>query len=64
MTLLTVVIIIAMVMTVAVLLMGLGSMVHGGEFDEKHSHQFMFARVAMQAVTLLLLLVAVFLANN
>ena len=64
MTLLTMIIIAAMVMTVAVLFMGLGSMLHGGEFDERHSSQFMFARVLMQAATLLLLVVAFFLASN
>jgi len=64
MTLLTMVIIAALIMTVVVLFMGLGSMLHGGEFDEKHSSQFMFARVLMQAVTLLLLIAAFFLASH
>jgi hypothetical protein len=52
-----------MLMTVAVLGTGIWSMIHGGEFDKKHSTELMFARVGMQAVTLLLLLLAIYLAN-
>lgn len=64
MTLLTIVIITALVLTVAVLLMGLGSMVHGGEFDQKHGTELMLARVALQGITFLLLVAAFFLANS
>jgi len=64
MSILTVVIVIAMVLTIAVLVIGLGSMGVGGEFDEKHSTQLMFARVGLQAVTLLLLCFAIYLANT
>jgi len=35
-------------------------MAHGGEFGRRHSHQLMFARVGLQAITLLLLLIALF----
>jgi len=38
-------------------------MAHGGEFDQKHSTQLMDARVGMQAVTFLLLLLAIFVAS-
>jgi len=64
MNLLTLVIIIAMILTIAVLILGIGSMARGGEFDEKHSDQLMSARVGMQAVTLLLLFFAIYLANT
>ena len=64
MNILTIVIMISMVLTIAVLAIGIGSMVHGGKFDDKHGEQFMFARVGMQTVTLLLLLFAVYLANT
>jgi Hypoxia induced protein conserved region len=64
MNLLTIVILISMVLTIAVLAIGIGSMAHGGEFDEKHSDQFMYARVGMQVVTLLLLFFAVYLTNT
>lgn len=63
MNLLTVIIIVAMLLTVVALVMGIGSMARGGEYDEKHETQFMFARVGLQAVTLVLLLFAIYLAN-
>lgn len=63
MSILTVVIVAALVLTLVTLITGIGSMAHGGEFDEKHSTQFMFARVALQGLTLLLLLLALYLAN-
>lgn len=63
MSILTVVIVAALVLTLVTLITGIGSMAHGGEFDEKHSTQFMFARVASQGLTLLLLLLALYLAN-
>lgn len=64
MSILTFVIILALVLTIAVLATGIGSMAHGGEFDNKHGTQLMFARVGMQGLTLLLLLVALFLASS
>ena len=63
MNILTVVIMVALLLTIAVLGTGIWSMVHGGEFDEKHSTELMFARVGMQGVTLLLLFLAIFLAS-
>jgi len=62
MNILTVLIVGALVMTIGVIGTGIWSMAHGGEFDRKHSTQFMIARVGMQAVTLLLLLAAFALA--
>jgi preprotein translocase subunit SecG len=64
MNLLTVVIIIALLLTIIVLVTGIGSMAVGGKFDEKHSDQFMLARVGMQGVTLLLLFFAIYLAHT
>ena len=64
MNLLTILIIVALLLTVATLLMGLGSMLQGGKFDQEHSGQLMFARVVMQAITLMLLLYAFYLANS
>jgi len=54
----------ALLLTIAVLGTGIWSMAHGGEFDRKHSSQLMFARVGMQAVTLVFLFLAIYLANN
>ncbi len=53
----------ALVMTVGLIGTGIWSMAHGGEFDREHSTQLMFARVGMQGVTVLLLLLAIYLAN-
>lgn len=63
MNILNVVIVAALLMTAGVIVMGIWSMAHGGESDQKHSTQFMFARVGMQGITFLLLLLAMFLAN-
>jgi len=63
MSILNMVIVLALLMTVAVVGTGIWSMAHGGEFDEKHSTQLMVARVGMQGVTVLLLLFAVYLSS-
>jgi hypothetical protein len=63
MDILNVVIVAALLMTVGLIGTGIWSMAHGGEFDQEHSTQLMFARVGMQGVTVLLLLLAIFLAN-
>ena len=60
MTTLTLVIALAILATVGTLVMGVVSMARGGEFDEKHSHQIMFSRVGLQAITFILLLIAIF----
>ena len=62
MTVLTIVIVLAMLGTAAALIWGIVSMAHGGEFDQRHSQQLMFARVGLQGITLLLLLVALLIA--
>ena len=64
MNILSVVIVVALLLTIAILGTGIWSMAHGGEFDRKHSSQLMFARVGMQAVTLVFLFLAIYLANN
>ena len=62
MNILTMLILAALLITVGVILTGIWSMAHGGEFDQKHSTQLMAARIGMQGVTILLLLFAIFLA--
>ena len=64
MNLLTIIILLAMLATVVVLIMGIGSMGRGGEYDDKHETQFMFARVGLQGATFLLLMLALYLANT
>ena len=63
MNVLSIVIVAALLMTIALMGTGLWSMAHGGDFDQKHSTQLMFARVGMQGITFLLLLLAMFLAS-
>ena len=63
MTILNIVIVLAMIVTIGVLATGIWSMAHGGEFDKKHSDQLMMARVGAQGVTLLLLFIAIYVAN-
>ena len=61
MTVLTIVIVIALLATVGTLLWELASLRHGGEFDRHLSHQFMFARGGLQDITLLFLLITLFI---
>jgi hypothetical protein len=56
--------IIAMLLTVAVLGMGLFSMVKGGEFNQKYGNRLMRARVIMQGVALALFALAILSADK
>lgn len=58
MTVLTALIVLGLLMTVTSLVVGVGSMGHGGDFDQRHATQLMFARVGSQAITILILLIA------
>lgn len=58
MTVLTTLIAIGLLATVTSLVVGVGAMGHGGEFDQRHATQLMFARVGSQAITILVLLIA------
>lgn len=49
---------VAMLLTFAVLLMGLVSMVKGGEFNQKYGNRLMRARVVMQGIALALFALA------
>lgn len=62
MTLLTTLLIIALLLTIVSLAWGVGSMAHGGNFDRAHSTQLMGARLVTQGLTIALLLLAVVLA--
>lgn len=54
----TVIVILGMLATVWTLLRGIASMVQGGDADFRHSHQLMFQRVGLQALTVLIVLLA------
>jgi Hypoxia induced protein conserved region len=57
MTLLTTLLLIAMFATLGVLAVGLAGFFHGGEFNRKYGNKLMQARVVLQAVAVVLLLV-------
>ena len=64
MSTITILIILALLSTVGALVTGLVSMMHGGKFDKQHMDQFMFSRVGLQLVTLVLLLIAVYISSE
>ncbi len=63
MSLLNMLIIAALIATVVVLGMGLSSMARGGEYDRQHAEKFMWERVVLQGLVIVLLLAAAFLVN-
>jgi len=62
MTIVSTLIIAALIATVVVLALGLRSMARGGSYDREHAEKFMWERVALQALVIVLLVAAV-LAN-
>ncbi|VAW90782.1 hypothetical protein MNBD_GAMMA21-1305 [hydrothermal vent metagenome] len=64
MTILTILIMVALLATVVSLVWGIGSMAHGGRFDEKHSTQLMSARVILQGLVIVLMLIAFVISAN
>jgi Hypoxia induced protein conserved region len=63
MTVLTTLLVIAMAATLGVLIVGLAGFFHGGEFNRKYGNKLMQARVALQAVAVLLLLLVLVTAH-
>lgn len=64
MTLINTLIIAALIATVVVLGLGLRSMARGGDYDREHAERFMWERVALQALVVVLLLAAAVLLNT
>lgn len=60
MKILTILIILALFATIISMVIGIGSMGRGGSYDDKHSGQFMNARVIFQAIAAILLLIALY----
>lgn len=56
-------IIAALIVTCVVLALGVRSMSIGGDYDRSHSEKFMWERVGMQALVIVLLIAAVILGN-
>ncbi len=63
MNLISMLVIGALIATVVVLGMGLRSMARGGEYDREHAEKFMWERVALQSLVIVLLLVAAVMLN-
>ncbi len=59
----TLLILLGMLLTIIALGLGIGSMMRGGEFDRKHSGDFMMLRVGAQGATLIVLLIALIITN-
>ncbi len=64
MNLITMLVIAALIATVVVLGLGLRSMARGGEYDREHAEKFMWERVALQGLVIVLLLVAAVMLNT
>ena len=56
-------IIAALVATLIVLVLGLRSMAKGGDYDREHAEKFMWERIGLQALVILLLVAAVYTLN-
>jgi len=64
MAIINVLIIGALIATVVVLALGLRSMARGGDYDREHAEKFMWERVALQALVVILLVAAAVLLNE
>lgn len=64
MQMLTILVLLALVATVVSLALGINSMAHGGEYDQGHSTRFMSMRVGFQAITLVLLMLALYFSTT
>lgn len=64
MSIANVLVIAALIATVVVLAMGLRSMARGGTYDKEHAEKFMWERVALQGLVIVLLLAAAVLLNT
>jgi len=63
MSIANVLVIAALIATLVVLALGLKSMARGGKYDVEHAEKFMWERIALQALVVVLLVVAAFLLN-
>ena len=53
----------ALIATVIVMMLGLRSMAKGGDYDREHAEKFMWERVALQMLVVILLIAAAVLLN-
>ena len=64
MTTINFLVIAALIATLIVLWLGLRSMARGGTYDKEHAEKFMWERVALQAIVVILLVAAAILLNQ
>ena len=64
MSIINVLVIAALIATLVVLALGLRSMARGGKYDAEHAEKFMWERVALQGLVVVLLLAAFYLLNT
>jgi len=64
MSIVNVLVIGALIATLVVLALGLRSMARGGDYDKEHAEKFMWERVALQGLVVVLLLAAAVLLNT
>ena len=64
MTTINFLVIAALIATLIVLWLGLRSMARGGTYDKEHTEKFMWERVALQAIVVILLVAAAILLNQ
>ena len=63
MSVVNVLVIAALVATLLVLWLGLRSMSRGGKYDAEHAEKFMWERIALQSLVVVLLIAAAILLN-
>lgn len=63
MELVNLLVILALIATIVVLGLGLSSMARGGDYDKEHAEKFMWERIAVQTLAIILLIVATILLN-
>jgi hypothetical protein len=64
MSIINVLVLAALIATVVVLAMGLRSMAKGGTYDKEHAEKFMWERVVLQGLVVVLLLAAAIILNT
>ena len=64
MSIINVLVLVALIATVVVLAMGLRSMARGGTYDKEHAEKFMWERVVLQGLVVVLLLAAAIILNT
>ena len=64
MSLINLLVIVALIATIVTLGLGLRSMSIGGKYDLEHSEKFMWERVGLQALVIILLLATILIGSN